>query len=309
MICDARPKISVLLPVHNGEAYLRQAIESVQCQSESDWEMVVVIDHCTDRSVALIEQMAAKDARIRIMTMTHAHGIAAALNFGLSACRGTWIARMDADDVSLPERFRHQIDFLQARPDIVAVGCWVLRIDADGDPLGVGRWPLNHAAIVQGLLNGEGGLPHPGAMIRRESLNAVQGYQEHLAYAQDKDLWLRLAEVGHLANLPTVELQYREHVGGVSCRHHDQQRSYLEWAVNSARARRGLPRWEGRPVRNTSPQRETWIKAALRSGNHATAKKHLRAMASERGRTARWWWWRTRASLMSLTKMPLQWNL
>jgi glycosyltransferase involved in cell wall biosynthesis len=190
--------------------FLPAALDSILQQTCHDLELIAVDDESTDGSLPYLRQVAAVDSRMILVENEH-RGVTAALNDGLRRASGEFIARMDADDRSHRERIAQQLDFLRRHPAVVAVGCWVRRIDEDGDVIAIGRWPESHADIYCGLLRGCGGLPHPGAMMRRAAVLEVGGYREQFRLAQDKDLWLRLAEQGQLANLPLVLLDYREH--------------------------------------------------------------------------------------------------
>ena len=236
----ARPSVSVLLPVRNGFPFLVEALASLYAQSRKDWEWVLVDDGSTDGTQRWLQQLAREEDRIRLVA-SGGRGITAALQRGLTACRAPFIARMDADDLCHPHRLARQLDFLDRHPDVVAVGCWTLSIDADGDPIATSRWKTSHEKILAQLLVGCGGLPHPGAVMRRDALESIGGYRQDLTYAQDKDLWLRLAEIGRLANLPDVLLYYREHPSSISQKDRARQQKDLIRVVKEARAARGLP--------------------------------------------------------------------
>ena len=197
------PRISVVMPVYNARPFLAEAIDSITKQTFQDLEFIIIDDGSTDGSFELSQAAARDDSRIRLIRQSHA-GVTAALNRGvIGPAQGEFVARMDADDISLPERFEIQADALDRQPDVLAIGSFVQRIDADGDTIAVSKWPLTHEEIDAGLLRGRGGLAHPTAMIRSGALRAVGGYRQKFAFAQDKDLWLRLAERGRLQNLPT----------------------------------------------------------------------------------------------------------
>src|SRR5262249_36170786 len=139
------------------------------------------------------------------------------LNEGMRAARGEFIARMDADDVSLSQRFDRQVEYLRRQPDCVAVGCDMLMIDPDGDPLSKVTHDVEHEAIEANLLTGGlGVIAHPASMVRRSALLAVGGYREEFESIEDFDLWLRLAELGRLANLPEILFKYRLHHANVT---------------------------------------------------------------------------------------------
>jgi glycosyltransferase involved in cell wall biosynthesis len=205
------------MPVYNGERFIAEAVTSVLTSGFADLELLVVDDGSTDASVAEAKRAAAGDPRLRILELQHG-GVGAARDAALRAARGELIANMDADDVMLPGRLNRQLEFLDRHRDHVAVGGRVLTIDAEGKPFGVvGRFET-HEAIDAQLLAGDGGaMPNPVAMFRRASALEIGGYNLHLQHVgEDYDLWLRLAEVGRIANLPDVLIRYRLHDNNVS---------------------------------------------------------------------------------------------
>lgn len=271
------PKISVLMPVRNAARFLEEALDSVIDQTLDDWELVMVDDDSSDTSTDIMHAHARNDPRIHLVCPGRV-GVTAALNIGLRMCRADYVARMDADDVCMRNRFAEQIAFLEQHSEVVAVGCAVLQIDEDGDAIGINRWQTDHDVINELLLRGQGGIAHPTAMIRRSALQQIGGYREAFQVAQDKDLWLRLCEVGRLSNMPEVLLKYREHSSCVGATRSTEQQAAVRRAICDARERRGL---EGLPslphARSEDPmaQRRNWIRQALRHGHHATARKHL----------------------------------
>jgi glycosyltransferase involved in cell wall biosynthesis len=278
------PLISVLLPVRNGAAFLEQAVRSILDQTERRFELLVVDDGSTDATPDLITRLAAGDDRIR-PSRACGEGLSRLCNAAARTATGRFLARMDADDVATPDRFARQLAWLEAHPECVAVGGQAVRIDPDGWPIDDWRVPLEHAAIDGLHLRGfGGGLIHPCAMIRREAFDRVGGYDESLDAAQDFDLWLKLAEVGRLANLPEVLLYYRLHANSVTCSRRLRQVRCIQSAHAAALRRRGLagthPPEEWNALEELTPHRarRQWVRFALRAGRHATALKHARQL-------------------------------
>jgi glycosyltransferase involved in cell wall biosynthesis len=280
------PTISVVMPVYNAATYLRAAVESILAQTFRDFELIALDDGSTDASLEILRQMAQQDTRIRVISRPNT-GIVGALNDGVAAARGEFIARMDADDIALPHRFRRQLDFLRDNPGCVAVGSDVLQIDSDGDPICVQHWAETHEEIDKMLLHGGGGLAHPTAMIRTTAMQQIGGYRTEYQWVEDKDLWLRLAEIGQLANLPAPLLQYRLHETSVCWQRETEQRRLWDKLLDETYHRRGL---EATPPKLQSSQRQAvrasrmrakWIRAAARSGNYRTAAKHARKLLRE----------------------------
>jgi glycosyltransferase involved in cell wall biosynthesis len=288
------PTISVVMPVYNSQGYLAAAVESILAQTFSEFELVAVDDGSTDGSLATLERLASGDTRIRIISRPNT-GIVGALNDGLTAARGELVARMDADDVAMPDRFERQLHHLSAHPDCVAVGSAVLRIDPDGDPICIQPWALAHEEIDRLLLAGGGGLAHPTAMIRTAAIRQVGGYRREYEWVEDKDLWLRLAEIGRLANLPEPLLKYRLHENSVCWQRENEQRALWEKLLAETYERRGLlgppPQFPPHCGKRPGPgrTRAKWIRAATRSGNYTTAAKHVRQLCRDQPWQAATW--------------------
>ena len=273
------PAVSVVMPVYNTEAFLAPAIDSILKQTCADFEFIILDDGSTDSSVSIIQQFAETDDRIRFFPLEH-RGYVSLLRRGLNHCRGELVARMDSDDISMPDRFEKQLAFLREHPEMVAVGSRVVLIDPYGSRVEKPTHKTEHVEIEAELLNGVGwALVHPTVMMRREHLMKVGGYREDLAVSEDLDLFLRLAEVGKLANLPDVLLQYRQHLGSVNYTKYEQQKAVKRQIVAEAYRRRGLPmpaNWAFRE-RKLLPHPEQyrrWGWAALRCGNLSVARRH-----------------------------------
>ena len=194
------PVVSVVMPVYNTERYVAHAVQSVLTQTFEDFEFIILDDGSVDRSMHIIQEVAENDDRIRFFPLEH-QGYVSLLRRGLKHCRGEFIARMDSDDISTPDRFEKQVAFLRANPEVVAVGSRVILIDPYGSQFEKPGHKTEHEEIEQELLNGIGwAIVHPSAMMRRDAMVKVGGYREDLAVSEDLDLFLRLAEVGKLRN-------------------------------------------------------------------------------------------------------------
>lgn len=274
------------MPVYNAERYVAEAVESILSQTLADFEFIIIDDGSTDRSLALLESFAAKDGRVRLSSRPNT-GYVEALNEALAQAGSPLVARMDADDVSLPQRFARQTEYLQHHPDCLAVGSGVALIDPDGAVLCDEVPPLAHAEIEARLLQGLGGLAHPSAMIRREALMAVGGYRKQCYGAEDKDLWLRLGERGLLANVPDILLKYRVHDDNFTFRNYERGLEALRTAVVEAYRRRGLSCPSDALAAVPAPmspgeRRRTWAWSAVHAGHFGTARKHALALLRER---------------------------
>lgn len=236
------PRVSVVLPVWNSEAFLGEAIESIVRQTFRSLELIVVDDGSSDGSLRIAEEYARRDARVRVLRHAERGGYARALNAGIEAARGEFIARMDGDDVSHTNRLQQQVEYLEANPCCVAVGSAIEAIDASGKRIGVTYFAAGHEKIVAELLRGTTSLSHPTVVARKEALLAAGGYDPALYPSEDLALWLALGELGCLANLRQPLLRYRRHEGAVGVRDRAGQMRMTVEIVNRARRVRGLPR-------------------------------------------------------------------
>ncbi len=236
------PRVSVVLPVRNGEPFIGEALQSMLNQTWHDFEIVVIDDNSSDATPDILHTAAQMDKRIRILHLDTPTGIVGALNHGLEAARGEYIARMDADDVSLPNRMTLEVEFLDRHAEVAAASGHVLYMDRDGDPLGCPEMPNNHEEIDGRHMTGVGGgICHSAAILRRNTVLAVGGYRPEFSAAEDLDLFLRLAEVSRLANIPDTIQKVRFYPTSHSLRSRDQQRKQCHEALRQAHQRRGLP--------------------------------------------------------------------
>lgn len=212
------PRVSVVMPVYNGERFLAAAVESILSQTFSDFEFIIVDDGSIDRTAEILATYAHRDSRVRVVRMTTNRGVTVALNNGIRLSRGELIARMDADDVSLPNRFERQVQYLAAHPDIAVVGSWFYPIDRDGRRSGVHYYPIEPGLVAWSMLF-YNSLAHPTVMMRRSAIDVAVAYnEEYKNVEQDYDLFSRLSHVKRLANIPEPLLLYRSWEGNVSKR-------------------------------------------------------------------------------------------
>jgi glycosyltransferase involved in cell wall biosynthesis len=205
---DKTPQVSVLMPVYNGERYLREAVESIVAQTFTNFEFIIIDDGSTDTTGAILDSF--DDPRIVRSKNEENIGLARSLNKGLTMARGEYIARMDADDISLPERLARQVAFLDAHPEVGVLGSVVQVIDGDGNKSDTLWLPTEHGVLRWSLCFG-GPIAHPTVMMRREVVERVGGYNPNMVTAQDYDLWRRLSGVTRLSNLQDVLLSLRKH--------------------------------------------------------------------------------------------------
>jgi len=216
------PDLSVVMCVYNGAAYLRDSLDGVLQQSLREFEFVIVDDGSDDQTSEILAAYAKSDPRIRILRRENA-GVAAALARGCGAARGDLIARIDADDIPLPERFERQMAFMESRPDVGVLGTGLDVIDASGRVRTRKRPTRGHPAACWKLLFGPP-VYHPTVMLRRALLEQAGGYDPAFDCAEDYELWTRLVEVTRFDNLPEVLLRYRVHEGRVTHREAETMR-------------------------------------------------------------------------------------
>lgn len=204
------PMIDVVIPAFNGARTVESAVASIQAQTLRDIRIIVVNDGSTDGTQAVVERLAAADGRIVLINRPNG-GIVDALNTGLAACTADIIARHDADDLALPDRFERQFDWLRGHLACSAVAGAVIHIDEAGRELGPEVTPKSpDLADPTTYPQQEPYLIHPFLMMRRAAVEAVGGYR-YVFHSEDTDLYWRLQEMGQLTNLPELFGYYRIH--------------------------------------------------------------------------------------------------
>ncbi len=212
------PSLSVAMSVYNGASHLALAIESILTQTFIDFEFLILNDGSSDASAGIIDSYAARDNRIRAIHREN-RGLIASLNQLMQESKAPLIARMDADDICLPERFAKQMAFMAANPDYGVVGTWTSDIDEFGAPFAVSGadHPTDHDAFLASIGH-ISMLCHPSVMMRRDLVRAVGGYHNAFKHCEDYDLWLRLASETKLCSLPERLVLYRHWSNQVSNR-------------------------------------------------------------------------------------------
>lgn len=224
------PRVSVVLPVRNGMAHLPLAVESILGQTFRDFEFIIVDDASTDDTAAYLDGLL--DARVRVIRNEQSVGVARSLNKAIATARGEYIARQDADDVSLPERLEAQASYLDCHPQIAVLGSPATIINGDGDA--IGAWHVPFADIdIQWRLLFDNCIIHPSVMIRGSVLRACGGYPEEAEFslAEDYELWFRIGRGHGFANLQQRLINFRIHRGSVSNRDRDRQRQQVRRIV------------------------------------------------------------------------------
>lgn len=216
------PRVSIVMPVYNGERFLNQAIQSLLRQNFSDFELILINDGSRDSSASVLDTYARSDARITVITHTANLGIVIALNEGIARARGQYVARMDADDIAAPTRFEKQVQALDSDSNLSLVGSWAETIDSSGQTVGRVRLPTHDGTIKAGMLLGNQFI-HSATMFRRCLFDTAGPYRNRFPHAEDYDLWLRMIKYSTVSNIPAYLIRLRRYDGGVSYAHPQAQ--------------------------------------------------------------------------------------
>ena len=205
------PAVSVVLPLYNAAAFLREAIDSVLAQTFTDFELIIINDGSTDSSERIVRSYA--DPRIRFLHHDRNRGLVAVLNEGIERAKGRYIARMDADDIMLPGRLSKQEAFLKEHPEIDLVAAHVELMNVDGETTGV--WDTDRAVVsedeIRAMMPRTNCIAHPTVLFRSSSLGSLR-YDPRMTEGEDWELWLRMLSRGlRIAKIPEVLLRYRQH--------------------------------------------------------------------------------------------------
>lgn len=274
-----RPKASVILPVYNGEKYLRQAIDSVLAQSFTDFELLLLDDGSRDGSLAVLQGYAKQDERCFVHAWPN-RGVVLSRNEGVRLARADIIFFLDQDDICRPHRFEKQLAYFASHPECNAVGTWAMLIDPEGLPIRQFSDAVTHEDIDDAHLALQGGaIVHSSVAMRKDALVRIGGFREGFLHAEDFDTFLRLAEFGRLGNVPEILLEYRVHSQSAGHIYPQVQRDSAIRALVEARARRGLPPMDTKTLEKTDGMggyllHSKWAWWALNCGNLRTARKH-----------------------------------
>lgn len=254
------PKVSVIMPVYNAEFYLSEAIDSILNQSFKDFEFIIIDDGSVDKSLTIIKSY--KDARIKIVTNEQNMGIVDSLNKALNISKGTYIARMDADDVCHKDRLLIQVRFMDNNQDIGCCGSFIQILNTNK----IVKHEPNPDKLHSKLLF-ESDISHPAAMIRKSVLieNNIK-YNRFYEHAEDYRLWCEIAAKSKVANIDKVLLYYRLHSKSVSHMHIDAQKKSAYLIQNNLLEKLGLGETDGISIHsNISLQKYIYTTDYLKS--------------------------------------------
>lgn len=212
--------ISVIMPVYNGQDYLAEAIKSILNQSFSDFEFIIIDDCSTDNSLEIAEYFLKQDNRIKITKLAKNIGIVGALNVGLNVAQGKYIARMDADDISVPERLEKQYSFLENHPEVGLVSSDVSVIDSSGKIQFIIQMPQTKNMINWAFCYFDP-IVHPTVMVKNSLISLSGGYRNQIEneedyFPEDYDLWVRIIRNTEFYNLSEPLLRLRKHDNNIT---------------------------------------------------------------------------------------------
>ena len=272
-IMNPHPTVSVVMSVYNGEALLEEAIGSILDQEFSNFEFIIIDDASSDRSPEIIRSCSEKDDRIRVFTNQENLGLTRSLNRGLEMARGEFIARQDADDISLSDRLKKQHECLSKNPGLCLAASAASIIDSQGNEIFPRPYSPDFKRI-RSFLKRQNIIVHGSAFFRRTRILELGGYREHFIYAQDYDLWLRIMERCRITILPRRLYRIRISLDNLSMKKSLLQEEYARIARRfyHQRQKTGEDQYENFFEAFDPGEIET-------SGKQAEAKYHfLRAM-------------------------------
>lgn len=274
------PSLSVLMSVYNGERYLARSLDSLIAQTFTDFEILIADDQSTDLTPQIMARYAAMDSRIRLLRGSR-EGLGVVRNLLVREAAAPLLAWLDGDDIALPTRLEKQVAFMHQNPDVIAAGTSVRVVDEDGEVIKDDIRATDHETIDKELIEYlHNAIFFPSSIVRADAVAQVNGFRREFPVGCDTDLWLRLAEIGRLANLEEILLEYRWHAESNSWKVPLWQRDRAMLAINDARRRRGLKAFELTSLphsRQNTPRaqiHDTWAAVALNHGNLSTARKH-----------------------------------
>lgn len=212
-----KPKVSVVMPVFNGEKYLKQAIESILNQTFKYFELIIVNDASTDKTEKIIKSFT--DKRIKLINNQKNLGVAKSLNIGLKKAKGSYIARMDTDDISMAKRLEKQVEFLKKNPKVVLVGSQCSWINFKGQKIN-GFKVATDDLIIRKKMFIRNQFHHASVMFKKKDVLKLGGYKHLFNGAEDYELWFRFSDLGKLYNLPEELISRRLYNEAISSKKH-----------------------------------------------------------------------------------------
>lgn len=202
------PLASVVIPVHNGERYIKEALESCLNQTYDNFEILIVDDKSEDGTLGILKEFESRDGRVKVFAVEKQDGLGNVINIGIRASKGKYVVRMDADDVMCSDRIEKQVKYLEENPKCVAIGGQIDIIDENSNITGHREYPLTDKELRKNLFLFQP-FAHPAVTLRRSTLEEMGLYPENMWKVEDVKLFLILSTKGKFANVPDTVLRYR----------------------------------------------------------------------------------------------------
>ncbi len=238
---EHKPLISIIMPARNAGDFVVEAVKSIQHQTIPDWEFLIMDDGSMDDTGNILDEFAARDQRIQVFHNKSSKGISTSLNQLLRAAKGKYIARMDADDISLPYRFEKQIAYLDEHPDVVACGGSAHMIDGQGKVFAEKLFPTDPTVLYDMIMRMVP-IQHPIMMARAHVMKKYR-YDETMSTAEDVDMFFKLLQDGNLGNVADTIYKYRK--ADTSNGYHNAKLTF--WLTFQSRFR-GITKYGYRPT-------------------------------------------------------------
>ena len=265
-----KPKVTVLMPVYNGEKYLKESIESILNQTFTDFEFLIINDGSIDNTFKIIKSY--KDPRIRLLENEKNLGLVATRNRGIKESLGEFIALLDSDDVAYPKRLKKQINFLESHSEFGIVGSWINIIDANGKLTSV-AWKKNFVPEkIPAILLFHNYFTQSSITLRKSAL-PQEWYRPGFSPAEDYDIWIRVAEKSKTWSLPEILVKYRIHENNIVKKENSTQQKVVDKIISSQLNNLGIfPNAEELKIHRTNysyskkdirdfiQKREQWLK-------------------------------------------------
>jgi len=264
------------MSVYNSESYLHQAVESILSQTYKEVEFIIIDDGSTDNTPVILENFKRQARHIHVQRQEKNQGLTNSLNAAIGLSNGIYIARMDADDISLPNRLEKQVDYLEHNSQVVAVGTAFKLIDDAGNLIKRYQFSNQHHLLKWNLLFFNP-ICHPSVMMRASSLKSLGGYNNEYQRAQDYELWWRMSRIGQLSNLTEQLFIMRQHKKRITNQYQDSQTEYVAKAIQqhlSASLKKDYPLYITKYIRGKCETSEQAVIAGEAIINYANLCIH-----------------------------------
>jgi len=252
----SNPMISVVMPAYNARGYIALAIESVLNQTFQGFEFIIIEDPSSDDTNEIIEGYREHDPRIQHILNNPNLGLTASLNKGIDISHGEFIARMDADDISYPDRFEKQVSYLRQNPDVCLIATSFERIDEEGNVISRNSLKPGKDGLKK-MMEITNSVVHGSVMFRREKVLALGKYREGIRYAEDYDLWLRIMERYDIDILPDILYKFRLTHQSRSIAEGEQDKYYYDLVKRFAEERKNTGKDSYKDITASSKSVET----------------------------------------------------